>query len=162
MGNRKLKFCTVLLLFIGLTGLQAQNTTSASGGNASGSGGSASYTVGQVVYNTYTGTNGSVAQGVQQPYEISIVTAIEEANNILIEFSVYPNPASDFVTLKTKTYNLENLRYQLYDINGSILQDNKVEGNETSISLSNLPSSTYFLKVTDNKKIVKTFKIIKN
>jgi hypothetical protein len=162
MGNKKLKFCTVLLLFIGLTGLQAQNTTSASGGNASGSGGSASYTVGQVVYTTYNGTNGSVAQGVQQPYEISVVTAIEEANNISIEFSVYPNPASDFIKLKTETYDLESLRYQLYDINGIILQDNQVEGDETSIVMSNLPSAIYFLKVTDKNKVVKTFKIIKH
>jgi hypothetical protein len=161
MRNKKLKFCTVLLLFIGLTGLQAQNTISASGGNASGSGGSVSYTIGQVVYNTYTGTNGSAAHGVQQPYEISVVTGIEEAKDISLEIMVYPNPATDFIKLKIENYELQNLRYQLYDINGSLLLDNKVESNETNIVMSNFLPATYFLKVTDKNKVVKTFKIIK-
>ena len=44
----------------------AQDAIPATGGDATGSGGSASYTVGQIGYTTNTGTNGSVAEGVQQ------------------------------------------------------------------------------------------------
>ena len=77
MRIKKLKLITLLLLGVGLTGLQAQQAIPASGGNASGSGGSASYSVGQVIYSKNTGTNGSVAQGIQQPYEIMVVTGIE-------------------------------------------------------------------------------------
>ncbi len=73
MKYKNLKLSAILLLGLGLTGLQAQTSVNATGGNASGSGGSASYSVGQVVYTTHTGTNGSVAQGVQQPFEISVV-----------------------------------------------------------------------------------------
>ena len=142
--------------------IRAQNAIPASGGNAIGSGGSVSYTVGQVVYTKYTGTNGSVAQGVQQPYEISVITGLEEAKDISLEIVVYPNPAHDFVKLKIKNYKVENLRYQLYDINACLIKDNKVEGNETSISMQNLVPSVYFLKVTGNNKVIKTFKIIKN
>jgi hypothetical protein len=142
--------------------IRAQNAIPASGGNASGSGGTVSYSVGQVVYTKYTGTNGSVAQGVQQPYEISVVTEIAEAKDISLEIKVYPNPATDFVKLKIKNYEFGNLRYQLYDINGSLLKDNIVEGNETSISVQNLLPSVYFLKVTDNNEAIKIFKIIKN
>ena len=142
--------------------IRAQNAIPASGGNAIGSGGSVSYTVGQVVYTKYTGTNGSVAQGVQQPYEISVVTETVEAKDISLEIEVYPNPATDFVKLKIKNYEFENLRYQLYDINGSLLKDNKVEGQEMNISMQNLLPSADFLKVTDNNKVIKTFKIIKN
>jgi len=142
--------------------IQAQTTVPGSGGNATGSGGSVSYTVGQVVYTIAEGSNGSAVQGVQQPFEISVVTGIEEAKDISLEIVVYPNPATDFVKLQIKNYEVENLRFQLYDINGSLLQDNKVEGNETSIVMSNYMSATYFLKVTDNNKVIKTFKIIKN
>jgi hypothetical protein len=53
-------------------GLAMQNTISSAGGNAKGSGGSASFTVGQIFYTKLSGTNGSVVQGIQQPYEISI------------------------------------------------------------------------------------------
>jgi hypothetical protein len=144
------------------TTVQAQNSIPASGGNASGSGGTVNYSVGQSVYTKYTGTNGSFAQGVQQPYEISFVTGIVEAKDISLEIEIYPNPATDFVKLKIGNYEVKNLRYQLYDINGSLIKDNKVEGNETSISMQNLLPSVYFFKVTDNNKVIKIFKIIKN
>jgi len=162
MAHKALKISIVIVFVIGFTSLQAQSTNPASGGNASGSGGSVSYTIGQIVYTKNNGTNGSVAQGVQQPYEISVVTGIEEALGISLEIMVYPNPATDFVKLKIENYEVQNLRYQLYDINGSLLQDNKIVGNETNIVMSYYMSATYFLKVTDNNKVVKTFKIIKN
>lgn len=83
-----------------LTELRAQDAVPMSGGNASGSGGSACYSVGLVVYTTNTGTNGSVAQGVQQPFEISVVSGIEDAKEITLQYSVYPNPATNYLILK--------------------------------------------------------------
>ncbi len=161
MRDKILKFSTVLLLSMGLSGLHAQNAVPASGGDASGTGGSASYTVGQIVYTTKANSNGSVAEGVQQPYEISVVESVEKALDTSSEIMVYPNPATDFIKLKIENYDVKNFRYQLYDNNGSLLQDNKVEGNQTNISVQNLKPSTYFLKVSDNNKMVKIFKIIK-
>jgi len=142
------------------TTVQAQNSVPASGGNATGSG-TVSYSVGQVVYTTNTGTNGTAAQGVQQPYEISVVTVIKGYNDIFLECLVYPNPTTDFVILKTRSYEDENLSYQLCDINGKLIYDKKADGVETYIPMGNLISATYFLKVIYNRKEVKTFKIIK-
>ncbi|MCU0462515.1 MAG: T9SS type A sorting domain-containing protein [Bacteroidales bacterium] len=149
-------FCLIGFKFT----VQAQNAIPASGGNATGSG-TVSYTAGQVVYTTNTSSNGSVAQGVQQPFEISVITGIELAKEITLVCSVYPNPATEFVKLKIKNYEVKNLRYQLYDINSSLLQDNKIVDEETEIIMSNLLPATYFLKVTDNNIAIKTFKIIK-
>ncbi len=162
MRHKKVKLSVVLLLGLGLTLVQAQEAIPASGGNGSGSGGSVSYTIGQVVYSTNTGSDGSEAQGVQQPYEISVATAIEEAKDISLEFVVYPNPATDFVILKIGNYEIENLIYHLYDLNGNLLENNKIQSTETNISMQTHLPSTYFLKVIDNNKVVKTFKIIKN
>jgi len=161
MQPKKLKLITVLLLSLGLTEVQAQNDNPASGGNASGTGGSASYTVGQIVYTTNTGTNGTVAQGVQQPYEVSVATAIEEAKGISLNCTAYPNPATDFLTLKVEKNNTENLSYQLYDMNGKLLESKKVKSNETTISIGIFKSGNYFLKVIQDSKEVKSFKIIK-
>ena len=152
---------TLSLLISGITGLKAQETILASGGNVSGSGGSASYSVGQVVSTTDFGTTGSIARGVQQPYEISFITTIEQAKDIYLGCSAYPNPASDFLTLKIENYRIDNLSYMLSDVNGKLLENKKVEGNETSISMTNLLSGLYFLKIIDNQKEIKTFKIIK-
>ena len=68
---------TTIIALMCSVGLHAQETVPATGGDATRAGGSSSYTLGQVVYTTNTGTNGSVAQGVQQPYEISISVGIE-------------------------------------------------------------------------------------
>ena len=43
MRHKKLTVSTILLLGLGLTGLQAQESVNATGSNASGGGGSASY-----------------------------------------------------------------------------------------------------------------------
>ena len=161
MKHKRLQLSAVLLLGLGLTGLQAQESVNATGGNASGSGGSASYSVGQVVYTTNTGTNGSVAQGVQQPYEISVVTGLEDAKGINLSVSAYPNPTTDYLTLEVKDFELSNLNFQLYDMQGKLLQSEKITSPQTSIVMSNLVPATYFVKVIQDNKEVKTFKIIK-
>jgi hypothetical protein len=161
MKDKKLKLSAVLLLGLGLTGLQAQESVNATGGNASGSGGSASYSVGLVVYSTNTGTNGSVAQGVQQPFEILVVTGLEEAKGINLSVTAYPNPTTDFLTLSVADFDASKLSYQLYDMQGKLLKSEKITGNQTSIVMSHLVPATYFVKVTEGNKEVKTFKIIK-
>jgi len=157
-------FCKVLIAFclfgFGIT-TQAQNSVPATGGVATGTGGKQSYTIGQVVYTTIQVPTGTITQGVQQPYEISVVTFIKEASDLTLEISVYPNPAAGFVNLKVEKYDSDNLRYKLIDMNGTLIQENKVEGNETQIQLGNILPGTYFLKIVDNKKEIKTFKIIK-
>jgi len=150
---------SIAFLLLGLGGLHAQESPTATGGEATGTGGTASYSVGQVVYTTQTGTNGSVAQGVQQPYEISITVGIDETS-IKLELSVYPNPTADYLTLKVGASTF--LSYQLIDIQGKVIENNKVTGTSTTIKMEELPSATYFLKVSKNNAPVKTFKIIKN
>lgn len=142
--------------------LHAQNAIPATGGNASGSGGTSSYSVGQVVYTTETETTGTITQGVQQPFEILVLTAIEEASEVILECSVYPNPTTNLLILKIGNYDKENLSYHLFDINGRLIEIKKVFANETQITTGNLTPGIYFLRVSDNVKEVKTFKIIKN
>jgi hypothetical protein len=142
--------------------LRAQNTIPAAGGGATGSGGSASYSIGQIVYTTNTGTNGSAAQGVQQPYEISVATAIKDAGNISLGFVAFPNPATDFIKLKIENYEVDNLTYSLFDINGIKLKTNKIESYETTVNMRTLWPSIYFLKIFDRNKEIITYKIIKN
>ncbi|MEA3479939.1 MAG: T9SS type A sorting domain-containing protein [Bacteroidota bacterium] len=161
MKYKRFKLSTILLLGLGLTSVQAQEAILATGGKASGDGGSVSYSVGQVVYSTNTGANGSVAQGVQQPYEISVVAGIEQATGIMLELSAYPNPASDFITVKAENYDTDNISYQLFDINGKLLENKKAEGDETQIEMNIYLPAIYFLKAIENNEEIKTFKIVK-
>lgn len=165
MKVKKLKLCVLLLLGFGLTGIQAQEiheTINATGGYSSGSGGYVSYSVGQIVYNTDAGINGTISQGVQQPYEISIVTELKNALDIILSITAFPNPTTDYLTLSTGNFDNKNLSFHLYDINGKMMQESKINVSETKISMTDLPPAIYFLKVTENQKEVKTFKIVKN
>ncbi len=165
MRNERLRFSAIVLLCFGLTGLQAQESVSATGGNASGSGGYMSYSVGQVAFQTHTGKNVSMAEGVQQPYEIFVITAIEETNGITLSISAYPNPVSDYLILSIDEFEIADSYYQLYDVYGKLLQNKKITGNQTIIRMNDLSSSIYFLRVAITRngtsQEVKTFKIIK-
>jgi hypothetical protein len=173
MKYKRILGSTILLLGLGFTGLRAQESLNATGAVASGGGGTANYSVGQVVYTTNTGTNGSVAQGVQQTYEISVVTAIDQAKDIHLSASVYPNPTTDYLILSVPDFDTSKLTYQLYDGNGILLQSKNITSANTNIAMSNLLPAVYFVKITlvetmrassnnaSSNKELKSFKIIK-
>jgi len=156
------KISLLFLVSLWLLKLNAQEAMLSSGVNASGTGGSVNYSVGQLVTVTNNGTNGSVSQGVQQPFEIYILTELEQTNGIVLQYSVYPNPATDIMKLKFENYPVENVAYLLFDINGKLIETQKVEGNEVSIFMNNFVSGNYVLKVTKGNSELKAFKIIKN
>ena len=140
---------------------QAQESANASGGDATGSGGTIAYSIGQVVYTTYTGSSGSVAQGVQHAYEIFTVD-IEETT-LSISLIAFPNPTADNLTLQISDFNKEKLTYQFYNIGGKLLSNGQVTGQQTEINTSSLPPATYFINVLNQEdKKVQSFKIIKN
>ncbi|MCK4748161.1 MAG: hypothetical protein KAT15_14025, partial [Bacteroidales bacterium] len=72
----RFKLLAFLLLGFSLAGLNAQEAIPATGGEANGSGGTVSYTVGQLLYHTQSANSGTVAQGVQQPFEILELTGV--------------------------------------------------------------------------------------
>lgn len=139
----------------------AQEVISASGGNAEGTGGSVSYSAGQLFFMTHAGTDGSVAEGVQQPWEISVVTSVAEAEGIDLVVSAFPNPVTDHLILRVDRYNFENLRYQLFDVNGRMVKTGTAASHETHIDMTAIARATYFLRVLDKEKEIKTFRIIK-
>jgi len=154
----------ILVCFFMDVGIYAQNihqSISASGGNASGSGGKSSYSVGQTVYNRKTGHNGIVSEGVQQPYEISIVTG-KEILDITLSVSVYPNPTTDVLTLSISEINSATLYFQLSDINGKVIENKKITDLNSLINFNPLSKGVYMLRIFQKRKQLKTFKIIKN
>lgn len=151
----------LMLVLFCLPKLMAQQTIAASGGNATGSGGTSSYSIGQLSYSSTTGATGSVNQGVQQPFEI-VTLGNDDFPEIQLTMSVYPNPTTAFVNLNIPNYALENVQYQLFDINGKQILSQRVTTSETQIQMENLASGIYLINILDNNQVLKTFKIIKN
>ncbi|HLV43281.1 MAG TPA: T9SS type A sorting domain-containing protein [Brumimicrobium sp.] len=156
MVHKKINLC-VLLLGIGITA-NAQHATTASGGDASGSGGSTAYSIGQVAYTTQTSSTGTVNQGVQQTYAITVgVKEVELFNSI----TVFPNPVTDHLTLKIDGYADEKLTYQVFDMQGKLMESDEITGSETIIDMGQYSKATYFIKLMDKNNLIQSFKIIK-
>ena len=161
MQRKNAILLAVLLLGIGPVGLYAQETTLSGGGDATGNG-SFSFSIGQAFYITNFSADGSEAQGVQQAYEISSTVGITEYDAITLEFEAYPNPTTDYLTLDVKDFSLVELDYVLYDMTGKVLMRREITQSNTIIEMMDFPQATYFLKVSNGKSAMKTFKIIKN
>lgn len=157
-----LKFFMKLVTFVIFTQAAsfAQQSTVASGGNIAGNGGSISYSVGQVAYETITSQSYSIAQGVQQPYEI-FSTDVEDLFDDF-ETMVYPNPATDMVNVRISEIYFRKPDFRLLDINGKELKNGSLSQRETSIPFSSYPSGTYVLLISENGKALRSFKIIKH
>lgn len=160
MKQKRLQLISLLLLCLSFNILKAQDAIPAGGGDASGSGGKVSYSIGQVNYSSNIGINGSVTHGIQQPFEISIVTGAAEA--IELTLIAYPNPTKGNFILRFENDENKKFIYHFFDQSGKLLLSKTVTNNETIISMVDLAPATYFLKVTENSKEIKTFKIIKN
>jgi hypothetical protein len=157
MIGKRTTGCLAFLVF-GIGNLNAQATTLGAGGEASGAGGTMSYSVGQVVYTSKSDGVYTISEGVQQPYEISETLGMEHTD-IELSLQVFPNPASDFLTLVSER---PNLRYQLVDSKGAVIRDAQLTETSQVINLQDLEIAIYFLHVMDGNETMKSFKIIKN
>ncbi len=152
-----------LFFFVGflIPKIHSQNAFVVAGGDATGTGGKVSYSVGQIAYTYASGANGSVSQGMQQPFEISTL-GNDDFPTIILEMNVFPNPTTNNAILKIGDFSTENLSYQLVDVTGKIISNNRISNSETQINMENLNATLYFLKVTNQNTTIKTFKVIKN
>lgn len=160
--NKSKKKTIVFGLFcLSLTPSIAQRGTVATGGDFSDFGGSIAYSIGQIVYTTYSTGSGSMAQGIQQPIEISVLLGIDD-KTIGLSMQAYPNPTTDYLNLTVSSLENLALSYQLIDVTGKLLENKNITSTSETIEFKNLPKSSYFVKVLNNTSEVKIFKIIKN
>ncbi len=141
--------------------VQAQSDVNAAGGEATGSGGSVSYSIGQVFDQTNTSEDGSVSEGVQQPFEI-LATGVEDIEKFIQAFSVYPNPVKQLLYLQKKLDDGIETSYRLIDLKGKVLETGKLDGELQSIDMQKYASSAYILEIIQPKKKPQTIKIIKH
>jgi len=137
----------------------AQNVLIASGSSMSQGGVIVSYSVGQTIQETIEDNNYTVIQGIQFYHASSTLGVIDLETNL--DVSIYPNPTSSILNLKTNQNN--ELAYSLFNLLGELLISGKTSGNIDNINVDYFPNAIYLLKVTNNSSnIIKTFKIIKN
>ncbi len=158
-----LHYLGILTMFFLLSlGMHAQETIASAGGSDSSGEGSVDYSVGQVFHETYSSANGKLSFGVQLPYEIMAGVGFEDLSWIGLTATVYPNPVKDQLILSIDRFDIFDLSYQIYDMNGKLIKFEEFDNTRINIDLSALSPSSYILRVVSSKKELKTFIIIKN
>ncbi len=79
--------------------------------------------------------------------------AIQE-NELKLKISIYPNPASEKISVKSET---AISKIELYDLSGKKLKESTLK----EMNISTLPRGNYLLKITDKNGNTETQKLIK-
>ena len=103
-----------------------------------------------LVLNDIVTNNAKIYFDYNFPIETNDANTIFQAlNNTIpvkdLSISLYPNPTSSLVTVRADN-NIKSV--ELYDVQGRIIQVDKVDSNEVSIDVSKYNSGVYFVKVT--------------
>lgn len=152
----------LLFLCVCLNSLHGQQSFNSTGGTISGTGGSVSYSVGQVAWTTVSGVSGSMAHGVQQPYEIMVVTGMDDNAGFRTDMSVFPNPSAERLLLTVSGFESQPLHFGLFDLNGRLLLSENIEAVQTEIPMASLPAAAYQLVIYSESVKIRTFQIIKH
>ncbi|WP_439131392.1 glycosyl hydrolase 53 family protein [Polaribacter sp.] len=80
---------------------------------------------------------------------------IENVKNVVENFSIYPNPIKNSITVNTSKKIIYSLK--LYDIKGYLVKDKKGNKSSLEVDISKLTPGIYFLNINNKavKKIVK-------
>ena len=155
----------IIFFIVTAANVFAQSAIVPVGGDAQSNSCSVSYTVGQIAVQTSSNSNGSVsvAEGVQQPYEIMTV-GVDDYPQIALNAVVYPNPTDNLAQLQLNGFEIpaDGLRAILYDGNGKLLQSVTVTDDLTALQIGQYATGTYYLELRDGKRVLKTFKIVRS
>ena len=99
--------------------LAAQLNVVATGGDAQANSGAISYSVGQIDYTSVTMQSGSVAQGLQHPFQATIVTDVKLFDGLSFA-RIYPNPFSTSFSMNIESEIVNGLNYQVLDVFGRV------------------------------------------
>ena len=75
------------------------------------------------------------------------------------ELSLYPNPASDIVTLKIDNSNNTELTLNIYNLMGELVKSEMLKQNQQQINIGDLSSGVYMVTIkskdfTENQKLI--------
>ncbi|MBN2891960.1 MAG: T9SS type A sorting domain-containing protein [Bacteroidales bacterium] len=80
---------------------------------------------------------------------VTTLTGVKEISANQLNINVYPNPATDFVTVE----NVEGATISVYNTLGSLVETIVADGNTTTIDMANYAAGTYILKVASESGV---------
>lgn len=154
-----MRLILLLLLFVYGQLLLAQEVVATAGGTLGNSNGTMSYTIGEGVAQTLTKGDKTLTQGFHQT-TVQVIP-ISKKKDLDFSITVYPNPTSDLLTVKVEKEDVSGIQFLLFNMNGQLIMQKNMENNETSVSVTQLSTGFYLLKVQAGPIELRTFKIVK-
>ncbi|GDX52189.1 hypothetical protein LBMAG27_12360 [Bacteroidota bacterium] len=160
----RILYTSIALLFIFNLITSAQSISPQVFGSAGNyyavAGNSLSFTIGESLTTTLTNSNSKITQGFQQPSYTA--TAITEVENPIYDLSIYPNPASNVITILNNGISFSNnTQLFLIDVLGRRLIEQQLNNKQTLIDLQQVAAGTYFIVIEENGHDSFTHKITK-
>lgn len=122
--------------------IHGQREVLSSGGDAQGGSGAFSWSLGQVAVLHYSGPDGYISEGVQQPAELFLTGAdVVEVHTL----KLYPNPGTNNIHLKGLEHISLPTQYSILNSVGQELQTGELSLQQPSISVLNLSAGAYTL-----------------
>ncbi|MDD2636105.1 MAG: T9SS type A sorting domain-containing protein [Bacteroidales bacterium] len=84
-----------------------------------------------------------------------------ETNSTDFGFMLYPNPASDEITVKSEKHIDKALDFIIYDIFGKIIYSGVINKDETNIGIEDFAPGIYFIKIFANSDKRNSIKFLK-
>lgn len=73
--------------------------------------------------------------------------------------AIHPNPASNYFTITSPEFTVNKV--QIYNTTGQLVKTATVSGMDANISIEDLETGVYYLRLYDNKQYLKSAKLIK-
>jgi len=159
MKTKFFLFIIVTLLVVSKICAQHNLLTAAAG--IADAGGTVEYSVGQLTFHLVSGDDGSLMEGVQQPWEIQIMPGFSELPGVGLKCSLYPNPATTFITLEITGREPAGMECRISDMNGRILKNVPIHHTITTIAADDLPGPSCLVTLIENNLPLITYKLIK-
>jgi hypothetical protein len=151
---------SIIVLLLCALHVQGQQQVVSSAGNFhANASGSISWTLGELAVETLTTAGNILTQGFQQSR--LTVTGIGDLPILDYEIVVFPNPASDHLIIRTDKEQHENLYYQLYDLSGKLIVQDRIRETGTILPVNHLRSAVYLLRIIEGNRQVRAFKVVK-
>lgn len=91
------------------------------------------------------------------------VLGISDLRSKQYDFTLYPNPAEDFIIIESKSGFTEKTEVRITDNSGKLIKKQTIDLNKREkIDVSKLTSQIYFINVYNKGEMILSRKMIKN
>ncbi len=101
-----------------------------------------------VVNNIFVYSRNTAEYGVElHRYPDAEPSSTKDNDSKVASWSIYPQPAKDFISLDLKNLDVNDLFVSILDQNGKIIKQQKTHSSSPIISISELPAGVYMLQI---------------